>query len=117
MSNNEHGQPNSEGSSTRTQMVYRDHEISYRDDEEGFELSIDGREFGHMAGRLGPGRYYSHLLPFVEYSTPEALAEALADRKGEVWIDDESQRDREYEDTGPHEHEIVPERPTSGLEE
>lgn len=91
MSNHPDNAPNTEGPTSERQMIYKDHEIVYRDDEEGFELRIDGRSFGHMAERLGPEQYYSHLLPFVEYSTPEALAQALVDKKGEVWIDDEAQ--------------------------
>jgi hypothetical protein len=95
--------PNAEGSASERRMAYKDHEIAYRDDEEGFELRIDGRSFGHMAERLGPGQYYSHLLPFVEYSTPEELAQALADKKGEAWIDDETQTGPENGHDGPHE--------------
>lgn len=104
MSDDADNAPNAMGPASASQMVYKDHEIAYRDDEEGFELRIDGRSFGHMAERLGPGQYYSHLLPFLEYSTPEALAEALADRKGEAWIDDETQRGPEDGGDGPHEH-------------
>ena len=102
MSDRPDNTPDAEDADGERQLVYKDHEIAYRDDEEGFELRIDGRSFGHMAERLGPEQYYSHLLPFVEYPTPEALAQALVDKKGEVWIDDETQTGPGNGHDGPH---------------
>jgi hypothetical protein len=68
---------------------YKDHRVAYKDDEAGFELWIDGRPWGHMVDRLGPEQYYSHLLPFMEYSSPDAIAQAIIDRAGEAWVDEE----------------------------
>lgn len=69
--------------------VYKDHSYAVRDDDDGFELWIDDRSWAHMVDRTGPGTYYSHLLPFAEYSSPDEIAQAIIDRAGEAWVDDE----------------------------
>lgn len=72
-----------------TEYSYKDHRIAYRDDEEHFELWIDGRSWGHMVGRLGPNTYYSHIFPFREYESAEEIAQAIVDREGEAWVAEE----------------------------
>jgi hypothetical protein len=73
------------------ESAYRDRRYAYREDAGGFDLRIDGRSLGHMVGRLGEGRYHSHILPFSEFSTPQALAEALIDVEGEAWTQEEGE--------------------------
>jgi hypothetical protein len=90
------GQP----SSGVTETSYKDHRVTYQEDEERFELWIDGRSLAHMVARVAPNQYYSHLLPFMEYSSPEAMAQALIDRKGEAWIDEGGEP--EHEQGGSH---------------
>lgn len=74
-----------------TTSTYRDRRYAYRDDEEGFDLEIDGHSLGHTTGRIGPDRYHTHILPFSEFSTPEALAETLIDLEGEGWTQEEGE--------------------------
>lgn len=78
--------------------AYKDHRYVVRDDEGGFELWIDGRSWAHMVDRIGPDRYYSHLLPFVEYSSADEIAQAIIDRAGEAWVDEPG------DDTPDHPH-------------
>jgi hypothetical protein len=84
------------------EATYKDHRIAYRDDDEGLQLWIDGHSWGHMVDRLGPEQYYSHLLPFMEYPSAEALAQALVDREGEAWVAEEGGQDSGP--SGSHDH-------------
>lgn len=69
--------------------AYKNYSYAVRDDDDGFELWIDGRSWAHMVDRIEPGTYYSHSLPFAEYSSAEEIAQAIIDRAGEAWVDDE----------------------------
>jgi hypothetical protein len=92
MSTHGHGSPGeTPGRAGYTESSYRDRRYAYRDDEEGFELEIDGQSLGHMTGRIGPNHYHTHILPFSEFSTPEALAETLIDLEGQAWTQEEGE--------------------------
>jgi hypothetical protein len=103
LSTHGHGSPGeTPGRAGYTESSYREHRYAYRDDEEGFELEIDGQSLGHMTGRIGPDRYHTHILPFSEFSTPEALAETLIDLEGQAWTQVEGEGGGH--DPGGHDH-------------
>jgi hypothetical protein len=83
------------------ETVYKGHRFALRDDDEGFEMWIDGRSWGHMADRLGPQRYGTHLLPFTEFPTADAMARAVIDRAGEAWVAVDDDR---HPHPHPHDH-------------
>ena len=86
-----HGEDPGSPEGPYVQSAYKDRRIAYRDDPQAFDLQIDGRSLGHMVGRLGEGRYHSHILPFSEFSSPQALAQALIDVEGEAWTQEEGE--------------------------
>jgi hypothetical protein len=97
----EHGGPAPPGPGY-VETSYRNRPYAYRDDEQGFDLQIEGASLGHMVGRLGPNRYHTHILPFSEFSTPEALAEALIDTEGQAWSREQGEGGEEGGGHGGH---------------
>lgn len=65
------------------QISYKSRGITIVDDDAGAEVRIDGVHVD--VTRLAAGRYYSHTLPFQEYTTAEELAKALVDTEGTLW--------------------------------
>ena len=60
-------------------------EITIRDDANHFELRIDGIPIP-MVSRLAPHEYASMTFPQQNFPTAEALAKALAETEGKLWV-------------------------------
>jgi hypothetical protein len=59
--------------------------IAIRDDPHHFELRIDGIQIP-MVSRLGPHEYATMTLPHQNFTTAEAMAKALAETEGTLWV-------------------------------
>ena len=92
--NHEHGHPE-EHEPPEGEIAYKDRQITYREEEGGMVLRIDGVEIDTIA-RLDDGQYHTHYFPFRGYLTIEALAQALVDTEGEFWILDRGGADHPH---------------------
>ena len=66
-------------------IFYKDRDITYREERNNVHLQIAGVPI-HRITRLDDGQYHSQFFPFRSFSTIEALAKALVDRDGQLWI-------------------------------
>jgi len=60
-----------------TTMTYRGHEVQMRGSAERPRLSIDGEAV--PVSQVTPGDYATHLLPYANFPSLEALAQAVID--------------------------------------
>jgi hypothetical protein len=59
--------------------------ISIRDDATHFELRIDGIPIP-MVSRLAPNEYATMFFPQQDFPTAEAMAKALVETEGKLWV-------------------------------
>jgi hypothetical protein len=67
------------------EMSHAGKAIAIRDDATHFELRIDGIPVA-MVSRLAPHQYATMVFPQQDFPTAEAMAKALAETEGKLWV-------------------------------
>jgi hypothetical protein len=67
------------------EMSHAGKTIAIRDDATHFELRIDGIPIP-MVSRLSPHQYATMVFPQQDFPTAEAMAKALAETEGKLWV-------------------------------
>ena len=66
------------------EFVHKGRKIAYRITEQGADLTIDGIPI--MSPTRIDGQYHTHMFMYRSFPTVEALAKALVETEGKIWV-------------------------------